>query len=157
MGNFISKKKNQGEKLPGYTETDTKITKRHNDNNKTPIDSKFHRVDNYAGEITFVASCNQLEPANITGLAFCNEIVRSFNVDLSVNIQETNGENRYTLFKLTGIQRDNDWILGTSYIGDYSGIFFSITNLGQVQYMIPKCSVNAKSITMKFHGTITSV
>jgi len=62
----------------------------------------------------------------------------------------------YTNFDIKGVQKGSSWIINTSYIGDYSGIVFSITSVGQIQYT----STNQlfwTSTTMKFRGHTTSV
>jgi len=62
----------------------------------------------------------------------------------------------YTNFDIKGVQKGSSWIINTSYIGDFSGIVFSITSVGQIQYT----STNRlfwTSTTMKFRGHTTSV
>lgn len=75
---------------------------------------------------------NQASPVNVEGLAFDNATVRAFEVLVSVAIDAT--ANLYELFTLRGIQRDSDWVLDSNAVGDTSGVAFSITSGGQVQY-----------------------
>lgn len=77
----------------------------------------------------FTAADNQSSPANITGFAFANATVRSFDATVSIVRNNT-----YAAYKLYGIQRGSDWSLSSNYTGDVTGITFSITAAGQIQY-----------------------
>lgn len=110
-----------------------------------------------AGDITetsFSAANNQVAAANVTGLAFANGTVRSFNAQVSVYINAT--ASLYEVFELKGIQKGSSWDMAISSVGDNSGITFSITNAGQVQYTSSNIS-GFTSDTMKFRAQTTSV
>jgi len=107
-------------------------------------------------EVSFSAANDQSAAANITSLAFSNAVVRAFQCIVSVTIVKSNGSNLYANFELKGIQKGSSWVVNSSYVGDYTGIVFSITNAGQIQYT----STNTllwTSTTMKFRGYTTSI
>lgn len=75
---------------------------------------------------------NQVAAANVTGLAFANGVVRSFEAQVSVLVDATT--DLYEVFELHGIQKGSDWNMSVESAGDESGVAFSITSSGQVQY-----------------------
>lgn len=83
-------------------------------------------------ELEVALNNNEASPVNVEGLAFDTAEVRAFEALVSVAIDATG--NLYELFTLRGIQRDSDWTLDSDAIGDTSGVVFSITANGQVQY-----------------------
>jgi len=83
----------------------------------------------YSGSFAF--SNNTNVPANVNGLSGTD--TRSFTVNLSVSI-ESSGGNLHETFILDANQTESQWYLYTTGYGDDSGIVFSITNLGQIQY-----------------------
>jgi hypothetical protein len=70
---------------------------------------------------------------NITGFAFNNAIVQSFQAWVSVKLI-TNTTSQYALFDIKGIQKTNIWAINSSFIGDNIGIDFNVSTSGQVQY-----------------------
>jgi hypothetical protein len=42
--------------------------------------------------------------------------------------------NLYACFDLVGVQRGADWVLSSGFTGDNTGVVFTITTAGQVQY-----------------------
>ncbi len=134
-----------------YTPTDTS-TKGHLDG----IDTELATLQS-AGDIketSFSSTNNQGSVANITGFAFANGTVRAFEAIVSVHINATGS--LYEMFKLTGIQRGSDWKMDVSSVGDSSGITFSITNAGQIQYTSTNIS-GFSAVTIKFRATTLSV
>jgi hypothetical protein len=111
-------------------------------------------------EVSFSAQNNQLSVANVANLAFPNNTVRSFSAIVSVCIMKSAGENLYANFDIRGIQKDiGDWTINTNFIGDNTGIVFSISNVsskGQIQYISEDLS-NWVSTTFKFKATTTSI
>ena len=83
----------------------------------------------FSGSFAFGNNTNV--PANVDGLS-CTD-TRSFTVNLSVSI-ESSGGNLHETFILDANQTESQWYLYTTGYGDDSGIVFSITNLGQIQY-----------------------
>lgn len=57
--------------------------------------------------------------------------------------------NTYANYKLIGIQKTSSWELSQDYLGDITGITFSITTLGQIQYTTTSTGSNA---TVKFRA-----
>jgi hypothetical protein len=107
-------------------------------------------------EVSFTAGNNISSAENITGFAFDNAITRAFCCIISVEIVKSVGSNLYANFELKGIQKGASWVLNSSYIGDYTGIVFSISNSGQVEYTSSN-QLFWTSTTMKFRGYTTSV
>ena len=111
-------------------------------------------------EVSFSAQNNQLNVANVTNLAFPNNTVRSFSAIVSVCIMKSAGQNLYANFDIRGIQKDiGEWNINTNFIGDNTGIVFSISNVnskGQIQYISEDLS-NWVSTTFKFKATTTSI
>lgn len=75
---------------------------------------------------------NEASPVDLAGLAFNNAEVRAFEALVSIAIDAT--ANLYGVITLRGVQRDSDWTLDADAVGDATGIVFSITADGQVQY-----------------------
>ncbi len=78
---------------------------------------------------------NQNIPVDILGFNFQDTLVRSFKAETSISIRTSGGTNdKYAEYTLTGIQRNGDWCLNKRYVGDRTGIKFTITSTGQIQY-----------------------
>ena len=100
-------------------------------------------------ETQFTAADNQATPANVTGLAFANGTVRSFEVLLSIVRGST-----YAQYRLNGIQRGSDWAMTQSDVGDVTGLTFTITSAGQIQYTSTSTGSTAN---LHFRAITTSV
>lgn len=98
---------------------------------------------------SFSAANNQVTPANVTGLAFANGVVRSFTAFVAVIIDATTDS--YEYFTLDGIQKGASWDMSIVSRGDDSGVIFSITNAGQIQYT-SLSSAGFVSNTIKFRA-----
>jgi len=121
------------------------------------IDNAIGSIGSTTGDIslsTFSAANNQASLANVTGLAFSNGVVRSFDAIVSVAIDATT--DLFAEYKLHGIQKSSDWELSYEYLGDDTGVGFDITSSGQVQYISSNIS-GFVSNTVKFRAYITSV
>lgn len=105
-------------------------------------------------ETSFSAANNQSSAADVTGLAFANGVVRSFQAQVSVFIDATS--DLFEVFNLQGIQKGSSWDMSIDSTGDASGIVFSITSAGQVQYQSSNIS-GFISNTIKFRATTTSI
>lgn len=105
-------------------------------------------------QTSFSSSNNQVSAADVTSFAFSNASVRSFSALVSVYINATSP--LYEVFELKGIQRASDWILSYSSSGDTSGLAFSITNAGQIQYTSTNVT-GFTSGTVKFRAITTAV
>jgi hypothetical protein len=86
----------------------------------------------------FIASNNIESATDITNLFFSNSIVRSFTVTLSISVTAT--ANLYETFILEGIQTSSQWDIYVSSYGDITGVLFTITSSGQIQYTSPDFS-----------------
>ena len=105
-------------------------------------------------ETSFSLANNQATPANVTGLAFAAGVVRSFEALVSVEIDAT--ADLFEVFTLRGIQKNGSFDMSITANGDDSGVVFSITNAGQVQYI---SSNNAGFVSglIKFRAQTTSI
>ncbi len=83
---------------------------------------------------SFSASNNVSSASNVTGLSFDNSQTTSFQCQITVIITRTIGSDLSETFTLEGQQNSSGWGLYTSSLGDITGVNFSITNLGQIQY-----------------------
>jgi len=105
-------------------------------------------------ETSFSAANNQASPANVTGLAFANATVRSFKALVSVTIDATS--DLFEAFELMAVQKGATWDMTISSVGDDSGVVFSITNSGQIQYTSTNIT-GFVSNTIKFKAYTTTV
>lgn len=99
---------------------------------------------------------NNTSNQNITGLAFSNASVRSFDVLLSCYIDATTDQ--YSNFKLNGIQKlGGSWEMSTEFVGDaISGLALGITGAGQVQISIGNLT-GFNSGLLKFRAIVTNI
>lgn len=108
-------------------------------------------------ERSFAADHNVLSPVNITGFAFDNSTVRSFEAKVSVTVLSTgNTNNKYAHYSILGIQKLNTWDIHTIFAGDNIGMKLFITTAGQLQYTCPVIT-GFISNTIKFRATTTSM
>lgn len=105
-------------------------------------------------QTSFSGANNQSSPANVTGFAFANGSVRSFQALVSVAIDAT--ADVFEVFELNGVQRGADWALSYDSTGDTSGYAFSITTAGQIQYTSTNLAGFVSS-TVKFRAIVTNV
>jgi hypothetical protein len=111
---------------------------------------------------SFVASNNISVAANISGFAFANANIRAFNASVSVSVLVSSGTNLYAVYTLIGNQTDSGWTLLSDNVGD-TGITFTITSAGQVQYTSTNVT-NFTSSTFRYNvqqfsatGTYSSI
>lgn len=110
-----------------------------------------------AGDISekeYNFSNSQIVAENITDFAFSNSEVRGFNALVTVEIDATTS--KFEQFILNGIQKSGSWDMSIESTGDDSGVVFSITNSGQVQYTSTNNS-GFVSGAIKFRATTTSI
>lgn len=103
---------------------------------------------------SFSAANNVVSPSDVTGLAFANGVVGSFEAQVRVVLDATT--DAYETITLNGIQKASSWAMSVTNTGDNTGVTFSITNSGQVQYT----SSNAAgfvSLDMKFRAWAVGV
>lgn len=105
-------------------------------------------------EKSYSFSNSQVTPESITDFLFSNTVVRSFNAIVSVKVDADS--DLYEVFELHGIQKGSEWDLSISSSGDSTGVMFSITNSGQLQYTSQNYT-GFVSGAMKFRAITTSV
>lgn len=103
------------------------------------VSSHLKGIDNALGSITgttgdiahtqFTAADNQASPANVTGFAFANGTTRSFDALVSITRGAT-----YEVRKIMGIQKAASWTFAETKNGDNTGVEFTMTTGGQIQY-----------------------
>jgi len=103
---------------------------------------------------SFSAANNQVAAADVTGLAFAAGVVQSFKALVSVSIDATTPLKE--TFELLGVQLDTGFEIATSSVGNDSGVVFSITSAGQIQYTSQN-SAGFVSNTIKFRAQVTNV
>lgn len=116
---------------------------------QTQLDARLLESAGDINETSFTAADNQVAAANVTGLAFANGTVRSFEAIVSIVRAST-----YQQFILNGIQKGASWELGQSSLGDDCGLTFTLTSAGQVQYVSTSTGSTA---TVKFRALTTTV
>jgi hypothetical protein len=86
----------------------------------------------YSG--SFIASNNTSTPTNITGFAFDSTQTSSFISTVTVKVIRSVGENLCSMYTIEGNYNSNGWSIYPTVLGDNTGITFSITVNGQIQY-----------------------
>ncbi|MFZ4411516.1 MAG: hypothetical protein ACOYOV_00435 [Bacteroidales bacterium] len=81
---------------------------------------------------SFSAANNQVAAADVTGFAFSAAAIRSFTAHVSVTLVAT--ANKYETFTILGLQKNGSFDISIEGMGDNSGVTFSITSAGQIQY-----------------------
>lgn len=86
-------------------------------------------------ETTFQLTNNQSIATDVNGLLFNNTTVRSAKIDYTVYINTSTNELIETgVLYLQWKSDSTTWVQSQSFVGDVSGLEFSITTGGQVQY-----------------------
>lgn len=104
---------------------------------------------------SFSAANNVSVASDITGLIFTSANIRSFTALICVQILKTGG-NLFAHYTVEGIQNDSGWSIFDSNIGDTTGISFSITSTGQIQYTSTSLTGFTKS-TLNYNATAFSI
>jgi hypothetical protein len=123
---------------------------------KSQVDSLIGGVSS-AGDIDeklFSISNSQAIPDNVHNFVFSNSVVRAFEALVSVEIVAT--ASLYETVKISGIQKGSDWDITITSSGDVSGVTFSITSSGQIQYTSDNVAGFVSGI-VKFRAITTSV
>lgn len=121
---------------------------------QTDVDTRPVKSAGDINETSFALANNVLVAASITGFAFSNAAVRSFQAIVSVAIDGTS--DLFEEFQLEGIQKGTDWIITYGSTGDESGVEFDINASGQVTYTSSDVP-GFVSGTLKFRAITTSV
>jgi len=101
-------------------------------------------------ETSFTVVNNTTVLSDITGFAFANGVVRSFEAQVSI---DRSGDSLYEKFDIEGIQKAGSWEITVESVGDDSGIEFDIDATGQVQYTASNLTSGG---TLKFRAITTS-
>lgn len=99
---------------------------------QTQLNSKASASAGDIAPSTFAAANNQSAAANVTGLAFANASITSFEALISIKLTAT--ASLFQTVKILGIQKASSWEITEVSAGDDTGIVFSITTAGQIQY-----------------------
>lgn len=105
-------------------------------------------------ETSFSAANNVTTATSITGFAFAAGTVRGFKALVSVSVDAT--ADLFETFELLGINKGGTFDMSIEGVGDESGIVFTITSAGQVQYTSANYA-GFVSGTVKFRATTTTV
>jgi hypothetical protein len=82
---------------------------------------------------TFSANNNVITSTPVTNLIYPTANIRSFNLSISIQILAT--ANLYTQYTIEGVQLASGWTISENFVGDTSGISFSIdSTTGQILY-----------------------
>lgn len=112
-------------------------------------------------ERVFTTTSNgSLAPVNITGFAFDKTHVQSFNANVCVRVEYTegNGDPKYVNYNIRGLlinPTTGDWLLNTTFIGEKLDIDFDITSSGQLTF--ESTIANVSKMAFHFRATTTSV
>jgi hypothetical protein len=101
-------------------------------------------------ETSFAVVNNITTLTDITGFAFANGSVRSFEAQVSI---DRGGDSLYEKFDIEGIQKAGSWEISVESVGDDSGVEFDIDATGQVQYTTSNLTSGG---TLKFRSITTS-
>lgn len=101
---------------------------------------------------SFNVANNQAIAANVTGASFDDSTVRGFILSYSI-YRSTNSNEASETGQIYGTYSSTagTWEIAQSYAGS-SGVTFSITNGGQIQYVSSNLSGTSYSGKMKFNG-----
>lgn len=102
---------------------------------------------------TFAAANNQTV-TDVTGLVFANATYRAATVNISIYIDATT--DLHANYTLQCIQKSSSWEMSQDYTGDVTGIVFTITTSGQIQYTSTNVSGYSSSV-FKFSATVTDI
>jgi hypothetical protein len=105
-------------------------------------------------ETTYVMSNSQTLPDDVDAFLFSNASVRAFHATVTVVVNATTS--LYELFEISGVQKGSGWEITIQSTGDESGVSFSITSTGQMQYTSANY-VGFISGAIKFKATTSSV
>lgn len=107
---------------------------------------------------TFTIANNQLSPANIVGLIFNTGQVRSAIIEYSVYRRSTANPSGHSESGTINITYDNlaapgsKWSLISYGLNGLSGVTFSVTDSGQIQYVSSDISATGYSGNMHFRA-----
>ncbi len=145
--NFLSLTNHQIKAVSDPTDPQDAATKNY-------VDTAVNAISGDISLTSFSAANNQVAPANVTGFAFANGTTRSFKALVSVSIDATT--DLFESFEIMGVQKASSWEISVSSVGDTSGVSFTITNAGQIQYTSTN-EAGFVSSTIKFRAITTTI
>lgn len=114
-------------------------------------------VGDISKERTFALSNGVTPAVPVTGFGFNGEVVRGFHALATVDIIRANGAHLHANYDLRGIQLANsNWQLNSIYMGDNTGVDFTINTSGQILYTSTSIG-NYTSSVVKFRANTTNV
>lgn len=134
-----------------YDTTGTEIAATNVQDAITEIDGRIKSSASDLEEASFSLANNQVIAANITGFEFSS--ARSFHALVSVEVTATAPV--FAEYEIKGIQKETNWHISITELGDNTGIEFDITSGGQVTYTGPDYA-GFVSGTIKFRAITTS-
>lgn len=105
-------------------------------------------------EGTYAGVADVVSGGSVTGFAFANGTVRSFNALVSVVVDAT--VDLYEEFNLSAIQKGADWEIAYDSVGDDSLVTFDINTSGQIIYS-KLTTAGWVSTNIKFRAIVTGV
>ena len=111
-------------------------------------------TDDISAERIFNANNNQTNASEVSGFNFENITTKSFSGMACVTIL-TNTDELDALYEIKGLKKKNGWIIDAKYIGDETGITFTINNNGQIKYTSTN-QASWVSTTIKFRALTTT-
>jgi len=105
-------------------------------------------------EGTYAGVADIVSGGTVTGFAFANGTVRSFDALVSVTVDAT--VDLYEEFNVSGVQKGADWEISYSSVGDDSLVTFDINTSGQILYSKTTTS-GWVSTTINFRAIVTGV
>lgn len=110
-------------------------------------------------ETTFIIANNTTASADVVGLVFNPTTVRSATVTYSVyrstDTTELAEKGTLELVFKNGGTPGSKWTIGQVYFGDDSGVRFSMTDAGQIQYTSSDISGSNYSGEIRFEAAVT--
>jgi hypothetical protein len=100
--------------------------------------------------LSFAGSSGVGSPASVTGLSFAGSVT---SADIFLSVVVTATVNLYANFNIRLINKGTLWDINSSYLGDETGIAFTITTGGQVQYTSPVYA-GFTDMTVKFRALV---
>ena len=105
-------------------------------------------------ETSFSGLNDQSVAVNVVGFSFANLETRSFKAHGSIVVDADS--DLYEEFDIYGIQKGSDWEIAEERVGDMSGVQFTITTTGQIQY-ISDDYTGFNSLDIRFKAITTSI
>ena len=90
-------------------------------------------TDDIIAEKSFNANNNQNTPLEVNEFKFSNLSTKAFSSMVTITII-TNNDIYDALFELKGLHKSSGWALYSTFVGDDTGVDFTIDSFGQIYY-----------------------